>query len=176
MERGFVQVYTGEGKGKTTAAFGLALRAVGRGLKVTVCQFLKDGHSGEVEAAHAFYPQLQIRQIAQTERFFRCLNPEEQEALRTKAALEYAALCQDLMQSPCNLLILDEIFAALEKGLLTSEQICHLIDYKPLQTELILTGRHAPAEILARADLITEMCAVRHYYQKGVPARDGIEK
>jgi cob(I)alamin adenosyltransferase len=175
MEAGYVQVYTGDGKGKTTAALGQGLRAVGRGLNVVMVQFLKGIESGELQAVKRLEPQFKIMRFAETKKFFWQLTDEEKELLRKKTRQEMEQLEQLLKESPCDVLILDEIMAAIHGGLVNVDEVCRFIDNKPRGMELILTGRNVPPQIASRADLITEMRKIKHYMDKGVPARKGIE-
>ncbi|NLO83389.1 MAG: cob(I)yrinic acid a,c-diamide adenosyltransferase [Clostridiales bacterium] len=175
MKQGYVQVYTGDGKGKTTAALGLGLRAVGRGLKVLMIQFLKGTETGELEAVKKLAPDFHIIRFAETEKFFWELNDEEKTRLRDKTQQEMKRLEEFLKDNSYHILILDEIMAAIHGGLVSVEQVCRIIDRKPKGMELILTGRRVPDKIADRADLITEMRPIRHYMDKGVPARPGIE-
>jgi cob(I)alamin adenosyltransferase len=170
---GYVHIYTGEGKGKTTAALGLALRAVGNGLRVLVLQFLKGGESGEREAAVALAPLLQIRSRGGAG-FVTAGAAGAEDVRMAKAALAEAR--EEMLSSSWDLLVLDEVNTAVSFGLLPVEAVVRLIEKKPAGLELVLTGRHAPAELVARADLVTEMKDVRHYFRKGVAARKGIEK
>jgi cob(I)alamin adenosyltransferase len=175
MEVGYVQVYTGEGKGKTTAALGQGLRAVGRGLKVVMVQFLKGIESGELEAARRLEPEFTIMRFAETKKFFWQLTEEEKAQLKEKVQQEMQRLEQLMKEGSCDVLILDEIMGVIHGGLVSVEQVCRLIDNRPRGMELILTGRDVPRAIADRADLITEMRNVKHYMDKGVPARKGIE-
>lgn len=175
MEVGYVQVYTGDGKGKTTAALGQGLRAVGRGLKVVMVQFLKGIESGELEAVKRLDPQFTIMRFAETRKFFWQLTEQEKEQLKEKTQQEIKQLEGLMKEGFCDVLILDEIMAAIHGGLVSVQQVCRLIDHKPRSMEIILTGRDVPREIADRADLITEMRNVKHYMDKGVPARKGIE-
>jgi cob(I)alamin adenosyltransferase len=176
MNKGYVQVYTGDGKGKTTAALGLGLRAVGRGYNVIMFQFLKGSESGELKSALCLNGKFEIIRLAETKKFFFNLTREEKEALKKKLADELKKVYAAMENQACDVLILDEIMAALHGGLLTVEEICKLMDSRPSGMELILTGRSAPPEVLERADLVTEMRCVKHYMDKGVMARIGIEK
>lgn len=176
MERGYVQVYTGEGKGKTTAALGLALRAVGRDLKVVVFQFLKGTYSGELAAASRLGLNLVIRRFAPIDKPIWQLDEAELQELKKAIIQGFDDARIIARDGSCDLIILDEILGAVSKGFVTTEQLCNLIREKSPQVELILTGRNAPPEILDLADLVTEMKAVKHYYQQGVQARDGIER
>ncbi|MCR4442809.1 MAG: cob(I)yrinic acid a,c-diamide adenosyltransferase [Peptococcaceae bacterium] len=176
MEKGYIQVYTGNGKGKTTAALGLGLRAVGRGLKVVMFQFLKGGFSGELESARRLAPYFEIRRLAAADKPTWALLEDEKSVLREKFAQEYAELEKFIREGSADLVILDEVMAAVHYGLLNASDVCRLMEIKPQEMELVLTGRNAPPEILERADLVTEMRPVKHYYSSGVKARDGIER
>ena len=175
MKKGYVQVYTGDGKGKTTAALGLGLRAAGRGLKVLMIQFLKGTDSGELEAVKRLAPDFHIIRFAETKKFFWELTDDEKARLKNKTRQEMQNLEEYLKDNYCHVLILDEIMAAIHGDLVRVEQVCRIIDQKPKGMELVLTGRNVPDEIAERADLITEMKKIKHYMDKGVPARTGIE-
>lgn len=172
MERGLVQVYTGNGKGKTTAALGLALRAVGHGLKVLIVQFMKGSSSGELEAAQKLSPYLTIKKMGRETFVFR----NKIDPLDLKLAQEGFLLAKNAIENKeYDIVILDEINVAIDFGLIPLSDILQLLDSKPETVELILTGRNAKPEILERADLVTEMVEKKHYYSKGIPARKGIE-
>lgn len=169
IKKGLIQVYTGEGKGKTTAALGLAIRATGRGMKVGFIQFLKGRTSGE----HLFlsqYPAFNIVHMSAGSSFNK---PREQ--MLEEARLTFAYAKEQMISGNYDLLILDEIFLATHKELITTEQVISLLDKKPDSLELVLTGRHAPPEIIQRADLVTEMCKIKHPFSQGIRARRGIE-
>lgn len=174
LEQGLVQVYTGNGKGKTTAALGLAFRAVGRGMHVCMIQFIKGGgHYGEHLAAEKFFPELTIHQSGRDNWIFRDkLDPEDIRIARE--ALELARIA--LIGEAYDLVILDEINGAAWFGLIDVDDILALLAVKPPQVELVLTGRSADERVIAAADLVTEMVEIKHYYQQGVAARVGIEK
>ncbi|MDR2892410.1 MAG: cob(I)yrinic acid a,c-diamide adenosyltransferase [Deltaproteobacteria bacterium] len=176
LEKGCIQVYTGDGKGKTTAALGLALRAVGRGLKVYMVQFLKSQESGELLAAPRLEPHFQIFRFEKKRNFFRLLSADEKLEVKreTEQALEF--IKGVLRRAECDILILDEILGAYTNDLLSLEELLDLAALKPDAMELIFTGRNAPPELLEAADLISEMREVKHYYKTGVASRDGIEK
>ncbi len=176
MEKGYIQIYTGDGKGKTTAALGLGLRAAGRGLKVVMYQFLKGSFSGELQAVKRLYPDFKIYRTAESEQFFWQLNEKEKEDLRRNIQRAMPEIEQYVAGQDCDLLILDEAMSAINHGMLTLAEVFHLIETKAESVELVLTGRDVPAELLHRADLITEMKQVKHYYEEGVTARKGIEK
>ncbi len=176
MEKGYVQVYTGDGKGKTTAALGLGLRAAGRGFKVIMFQFLKGAYSGELDSTLLLDGRFTIIRLGETKKFFGALNEQEKKELKEKLQEELKQVEAVLKSEDCDILILDEIMAALHGELITVEQVCELIGARPGGMELVLTGRKAPQEVIDRADLVSEMRCVKHYMDKGVPARAGIEK
>lgn len=168
--RGLVHVYTGDGKGKTTAALGLALRAVGQGMKVIIIQFIKgDCICGEHLSA-ARYHLFEIVQLNTGNSFTQNLEELRSTTEQTLALAEKIVLGGDY-----DVVILDEIFVAISKGLVSTEQTLSLMSMKPGPMELILTGRGAPKEIIEQADLVTEMVTVKHPFTKGVMARKGIE-
>lgn len=173
LERGYVQIYTGDCKGKTTAALGLALRAVGRGLSVCMIQFMKGGGPyGEHLAAERLAPLLRIIPTGRPG----WVNRDDPDPADVSAAQEALRLARRaLREEEWDILILDEICGAISFGLIPVTDVMALIDEKPLRTELVLTGRNAPPELVDRADLVTEMRMVKHYYRAGVPARIGIE-
>ncbi len=172
LKKGYVQVYTGDGKGKTTAALGLALRAVGAGLKVRIIQFMKGQNYSELEALKKFSEHLEIIQTGGT----KCIRREDVTESDRREARRGLDLAQRLLQDEeIDVLILDEILVAHWFGLIPLNEILGMIDHRPENLELILTGRRAPEEIIQNADLVTEMHEVKHYYQQGVPARRGIE-
>ncbi len=167
--KGLVHVYTGDGKGKTTAALGLAMRAVGQGMKVAFIQFLKGQPCGEhifVSQYHAF----DIVQVSVGDSFQKSKEQLSQEAQQTLAYAE-----QEIFSGKYDLAILDELFVAISQGLITVKQVLDLLDAKPSSVELVLTGRKAPPEIIQRADLVTEMLMIKHPFTEGTSARRGIE-
>lgn len=171
LDRGLVQVYTGNGKGKTTAAFGLALRAIGRGLKVYVIQFVKGGFDyGELYVVDKL-PNLTLKAFGRGK--FILDEPSKEDV---KSAEEALALAESVVKSgEYDIVILDEINVALNLKLISLERVLELIKNKPRHVEMVLTGRCAPNEIIAVADLVTEMREVKHPYNKGCQARRGIE-
>ncbi len=172
-EMGYVQVYTGDGKGKTTAAFGLALRAAGRGLPVYIGQFMKGRHYGELDSVKLL-PGVELEQYGEPGWVNQGrLKPEQLD----QAARGLARARAVLVSAKHRLVILDEINMAVWFGLIEVEAVLELIREKPVSTELVLTGRRAHERIMDAADLVTEMKAVRHYYDtRKLGARQGIEE
>ena len=174
LEKGFIQVYTGNGKGKTTAALGLALRATGREMQVCMIQFLKGGGQyGEHLAAAKLNPYLTIVQTGSSD-WCRKGNPTTEDVCEARKAL---ALAEKALTQGCyDLVILDEINNAIHYNLVSVDEVLKLMELKSDRVELVLTGRYADERIIAAADLVTEMREIKHYYKAGVTARVGIEK
>jgi cob(I)alamin adenosyltransferase len=172
MELGLVQVYTGDGKGKTTASIGLAMRAIGKGMKVYMIQFLKGREYGELETAKRLSDSFKLVQ-AGLDSFVKKGEPGEEDLRLAHEGLELAR--EAIMGGKFDIVILDEVNVAVELGVLTVDEVLPLIDERPEGVELVLTGRYAPEEFCSRADLITEMKNVKHCYDRGVPLREGIE-
>ncbi len=175
MEQAYVQIYTGEGKGKTTAALGLAIRAWGAGMKVMIIQFLKGRDSSERIALAQLEPRCSLYQAAETHKFTWQLEEDELQALQEKAVMEMHDIIEGMMLPLWDVLVLDEIFGAVEAGIVKEETLISLLNARPRTVEVILTGRKVPEAIKSRADLITEMQCQRHYFEDGVKARKGIE-
>lgn len=172
LERGCLQIYTGNGKGKTTAALGLCLRAVGRGLRVCFFQFIKGGGPyGEQLVAERLAPLFTIIQTGRPG------------WVNTKDTTEDRRLAQQALQqareivssNDYDLVVLDELNGAIGFGLVDVEQALELVALRPPRMELVITGRNADERLVECADLVTEMREIKHYYKSGVPARVGIE-
>lgn len=174
LEQGLIQVYTGNGKGKTTASLGLALRAVGRDLRVCMIQFMKGGGPyGEQIAAERLKPWLTIIQTGRPGWVDKENPHDKDKELAREALLEARAA---VTGGEYDLVILDEINGAVSMGLLPVDDLLALMRDKPSPVELVLTGRNADDKVIEAADLVTEMREVKHYYKAGVKARVGIEK
>lgn len=170
---GMVQVYTGNGKGKTTASLGLALRSIGHGYKVFMLQFMKGSKDyGELQAVEKFLPNLIIVQSG-LETFVNKENIAQADIDLARQGLETAQ--KVIKEGYYDLVILDEINVALDFKLIDLEEVLKIIKNKPPHVELILTGRYAPKEIIEHADLVSEIKLIKHPYYKGIPAREGIE-
>lgn len=171
-EKGCVQIYTGDGKGKTTAALGLAMRACGHGARVVMIQFMKGWEFyGELEAVKLL-PQMTIIQTGRPDFVYRGQETEEDYAEARRGLLTALDLIEN---NGCDMLILDEVNVALDFGLISPEELIGLINKKPEGMELILTGRGADERILGLADLITEMREIKHPYKKGICSRKAVE-
>jgi len=172
LSTGHIHVYTGDGKGKTCAALGLALRASGHGMQTYIGQFMKGTHYGELEALKE-NPLIIIEQYGGE----RCIRKEEVTREHIDQALAGLERAREAMLSGrYDIVVLDEVNVAIWFGLLTVEEVLAFLEQRPVNVELILTGRRAPVELIVRADLVTEMIEVKHYYQQGLPARNGIEQ
>lgn len=173
LKKGFIQVYTGNGKGKTTAALGQALRVAGSGMKTLIIQFMKDFPYGELEALMSLKSHITLEQYGNDTFVLEKRPPDDKDKEEIYRALKRSR--EALLSGQYDLIILDEICVCFYFGLLKPEDLMPLLEIKPENVELILTGRYCPDEILDKADLITEMREVKHYYQKGVTSRKGIE-
>ncbi len=172
LDKGYVQLYTGDGKGKTTAALGLALRASGRGLHTYIGQFMKGQRYGELKALRD-NPFITLEQYGDP----RCIRREEVTAEHVAQAHQGLDRAREAMLSgDYDLVVLDEVNVSIWFRVLETEEVLALLDEKPERVEVVLTGRRAPQELIDRADLVTEMREVKHYYQQGVMARVGIER
>jgi len=173
MKQGLVIVFTGDGKGKTTAALGMALRAWGHGMRVLIVQFIKSTRveTGERLAAARLGERFVIKTLGEGFLF-----GEGDLARHREAAGRALEAAREAVQSgEYDLVVLDEITHALRHGLITEEAVLELVTSKPPAVHLVLTGRDASRTLIERADLVTEMRAVKHHYQRGVPAQKGIE-
>ncbi len=172
LAKGYVQVYTGNGKGKTTAAIGLAVRAVGAGLRVYFAQFIKGMPYSEIEALNFFAGQIKVKQYGRGRFIGR--KPELDDINAAHSGLE--DIKEVMLSQDYDIIIMDEANVAITCNLFAVEDLIGLVKQKPAGLELVVTGRNAAPEVLEIADLVTEMREVKHYYKEGVIARKGIEK
>ena len=170
--KGYVQVYTGNGKGKTTAALGLAIRAAGAGLKVYIAQFVKGSEYSEHNILATLSDSITIKQYGQG--FFINRKPLKEDITAAREGLK--EMEEIMCSGKYQLIILDEADIATCYNLFSVDELLDFIREKPKEVELVITGRKADPRIIEEADLVTEMKEIKHYYQKGVQARDGIEK
>ncbi len=175
LDKGLVQVYCGNGKGKTTAAIGLGIRAIGQDFKVIMIQFLKHGDTGECETLKLLEPKFKVFHFEKPKGFTWTLTPEQREDKKAEIqnAINFARKVLDTGE--CDILILDEILGAIDAGFVAEEEICQIIDQKPEGVEIVLTGRVLPESIAKRADYISKIEAVKHPKDKDISARKGIE-
>lgn len=172
MQKGLIMVYTGNGKGKTTAALGLALRALGHGQQVFMLQFMKMGSDyGEVIMAKQL-PGFTLVQKGLTG-FIRKGEARPEDIIQAQQGLDLAR--NVIIEGKHDLVILDEINMAIDFGLIAEEEVLAIIELKPAAMSLVLTGRNAATRVMERADLVSEVREIKHHYQQGVPAQPGIE-
>jgi len=170
MKKGYVQVYTGNGKGKTTAAVGLAIRAAGAGLKVFMGQFIKGKAASEHNALKRFENEITVKQYGTGFVKEKIGSQAKTSAFRGLNEVKHIIHSGDF-----DVVILDEINIAIHKGLIDADDVMDILKLKPQGVEIILTGRDCPQKIVKLANLVTEMKEIKHYYKKGVKARRGIE-
>lgn len=173
LKQGFVQIYTGNGKGKSTAAIGQAVRAAGFGLKTYVVQFMKEYPYNELISLKHLSEWITIEQFGGDEFVYKKELPNEEELAKTQNGLQSAR--EKMLSGEYDVIILDEAIVAIYFKLIRTEELIEFIKIKPQNVELILTGRYCPEELIELADLVTEMKEVKHYYQKGITSRRGIE-
>jgi cob(I)alamin adenosyltransferase len=170
--KGYLQVYTGNGKGKTTAALGLSIRAAGANLKVFIGQFMKMGDYSEIKALERFSDLITIEQFG-LGRFIKGKPSQEDVQAAQEGLKKIKAI---MLSGQYSVIIMEEANVAVTCGLFSVEDLLEIIDLKPESLELVITGWGAAPQIIEKADLVTEMQEVKHYYNKGVEARVGIEK
>lgn len=173
LSQGLIQVYTGDSKGKTTAALGLAIRAIGHGFKVFVIQFMKGREDyGELHGLKRLEPECKIEHYGGTGWVYKG-NPSLEDIEQAQMAFERAK--EIISDGQWDIVILDEILNAIWFEVLSEKEVLELLETKPSHTEIILTGRNASDNIKAKADLVTEMVQIKHPYEQGIAARKGIE-
>lgn len=170
--KGYIQVYTGNGKGKTTAAIGLSVRAAGAGLKVFIGQFIKMGDYSEIKALQRFSDLITVKQFGKG-RFIKG-QPSPEDIRSASDGLK--EIGKKIKEGEFDVVVLEEGNVAVSLGLFSEKDLLDLMDAKPPQVELVITGRGALDSVIEKADLVTEMTEIKHYYKKGVVARVGIEK
>jgi len=172
MGKGYIHIYTGNGKGKTTAALGLALRAAGHGYKTFVGQFMKGSYYGELTSLENI-KEIDIEQFGGD----KCITRDQvDESHKDQARLGLRRIKEILKANQHKIVVLDEICVTIWFGIVAEQEIIEVLDTKPSNMEIVLTGRNASESLVKYADLVTEMKEISHYYSKGIEARDGIEK
>lgn len=172
-KKGLIMLYTGNGKGKTTAALGLGLRAVGHGHKVKMLQFMKGpGHVyGETIAIRRYLPGFEIEQVG-LDAFVKKGSPKPEEIVAAEKGLRAA---REALDGRYDLVILDEVNVAVDFGLLRLEDVIDAVRSRAPQVDVVLTGRYAPQELIDMADMVSEVREIKHHYKKGIAAQKGIE-
>lgn len=173
LQQGFVQIYTGNGKGKSTAAIGQAVRAAGFGLKTYIAQFMKEYPYNELMSLKHLTEWITIEQFCGDEFVYKKELPGEEELAKARKGLLTSK--KNMLSGDYDLIILDEAIVAIYFKLIQLKDVVEFIESKPGNVELILTGRYCSEELIELADLVTEMKEIKHYYQKGVLSRKGIE-
>lgn len=170
-DKGYIQIYTGNGKGKTTCALGLSLRAICNGYSVFFGQFLKGQDYSELKAVESLQ-NFTIRQYGTVNFVFN--NPSEKDIQMAKEGL--SDIKREMLTNNYDIIVMDEVNIAIHKNLITVDDVIDILKLRPENTEMILTGRYAHEKLIEIADLVTEMKEIKHYYTQGVMSRAGIER
>jgi cob(I)alamin adenosyltransferase len=173
LQKGYVQIYTGNGKGKSTAAIGQAVRAAGFDLKTYILQFMKEFPYNELNSLKHLSEWITIEQFGGDEFVYKKELPGKSDLITARKGLQAAT--ENMLSGDYDLVILDESIVAVYFKLIKTEDLIDIINKKPPNVELILTGRYCPDELIELADLVTEMKEIKHYYQEGIKSRRGIE-
>lgn len=173
--KGLVHIYTGNGKGKTTAAIGLGIRAYGRGLRVLMVQFLKGAETGEMHTLKNLEPRFTLHRGTEIKKFTWNMTEEEKQQAAKQQRDIFTYAVDAAMCGGWDLVILDEVLGAITSGMIELEEVVKFVREKLDGFELVLTGRNAPPELIELADYVSEINAVKHPMDKGIPARKGIE-
>lgn len=175
MEKGLIQIYTGDGKGKTTAAIGQGIRALGRGYTVYMVQFLKSQDTGELKVLEKLEPSFKVFRFEKKRGFVFNLSKDELAELKNEVCTAFDFVKAVLENGECDVFILDEIMAAMSNGLVDIDDVADVLKNKPSGVEIILTGRDAPDKILELADYVSQIMCKEHPFERGIGARKGIE-
>ena len=176
MELGLIHIYCGDGKGKTTAAMGLGIRAVGREKKVLLTQFLKDNETGELKSIEKLGENFEIFKGIPVKKFFKFMSAKEQEETKKEHEERFRKITKKAIDENVDLLILDEIIASTNLELVSLEAVVEFLKNKPVGLEVVLTGRNPDDKLIELADYVSEIKAIKHPYEKGINSRIGIEK
>lgn len=174
-KKGLIHIYTGDGKGKTTAALGLGIRACGSGMKVLLVQFLKSMDTAELKSLQKLEPDFTVMRGFNCKKFAWQMTPEELRNAAEEAADIFGSVKNTVLSGCYDLVIMDELLGVITLNFLGSEAVLELMNAKPESVELVITGRNAPDSLVAAADYVSEIKAVKHPFEKGTPARKGIE-
>ena len=173
--KGLVQIYTGNGKGKTTAAVGLGIRAYGSGLKVLMVQFLKGAETGELKVLNTLAPDFRLYRSKKIKGFIWNMNEDEKQELGRQTREAFDLAVKAVKSGEWDMLILDELMGAISNKLISVEAAVALIKNKPEKLEIVMTGRNAPPELVSLADYVSDIAALKHPMDMGITARKGIE-
>jgi cob(I)alamin adenosyltransferase len=176
MELGLIHIYCGDGKGKTTAAMGLGIRACGRDKKVLLTQFLKDNDTGELISIEKLGENFQVFKGDPVEKFFKFMTQEEQNKTKREHEERFRKVTKKAIDEEFDLLIMDEIIATTNLDLVSVDEVVEFLRNKPKGLEVVLTGRNPNEKLIELADYVSEIKAVKHPYEKGIYSRMGIEK
>ncbi|WP_252230491.1 cob(I)yrinic acid a,c-diamide adenosyltransferase [Clostridium sp. ZBS15] len=176
MDLGLIHIYCGDGKGKTTAAMGLGMRGAGRDKKVLLTQFLKDNNTGELISIDKIGQNFQIVKGEPVKKFFKFMTEEEQKHTKLEHEKRFKNLTLKAREENFDILILDEIIAATNLGLIPLNSVIDFLKSKPKGLEVVLTGRNPNEKLIELADYVSEIQAIKHPYKKGIKSRIGIEK
>lgn len=173
--QGLIHIYTGEGKGKTTAAIGLGIRASGRGFKVLMVQFLKAMETGEINILKKLEPDFTLYRGKGIKKFTWDMNDKERIEIKKAQEDIFRYVLEAARSRQWRLIILDEIMAAITEGFISLDAVIDFIKNKPYELEIVMTGRNAPVELIKISDYVSEIRGIKHPMNKGMPARKGIE-
>lgn len=176
MEHGLTHIYCGDGKGKTTAAIGLAIRAAGRNKKVLLTQFLKDNESGELNLLEILKENIFLFKGKAVKKFFKFMSAEEQEIVKEEHEKRFENVIKKAIDDEFDILIMDEIIPSINLDLIPLTKVIDFLKNKPKSLEVVLTGRYPHESLVELADYVSEIKAVKHPYEKGISSRIGIEK
>lgn len=175
MNKGLIHIYCGDGKGKTTAAFGLAIRAAGRNKKVVISQFLKDYNTGELKSVEKLSDNIKVIFGKPITKFIWNMNEEEKNQLKEEETNYFGKIVQYTKENNVDVLILDEIIGTINNGTISLQTIMDFLKNKPESLEVIMTGRDPKEELINIADYISEVKMIKHPFEKGIGSREGIE-
>lgn len=174
LKKGYIQVYTGNGKGKTTASLGLSIRAAGNGLKVAFVQFLKGRDTSELAIIDKI-DNIEIFRAPKCTKFFNTMNQEEKDSLKSNTLALFNEASEWVINGKYDLIVFDEILGTMTNQLISKEKLLKVLDNKNECVEVVLTGRNAPKWLVEKADLVSEIVPIKHYMNEGVMGRKGIE-
>lgn len=174
-QSGLIHIYTGDGKGKTTCAIGLAMRAWGRGFNILFVQFLKGSHSGELTTIEKLGERLEVRRSKEVKKFVWNMNEEELKSTKYDTKDLFDNAIKEVFKSDYDMLVLDELMGSISNKFISVEDVISFLANKPKKLEIVMTGRRAPKELIELADYVSEILPIKHPAEKGISARKGVE-